>query len=531
MAERTGADTQAGGNRAAAALPNGSAPVRGAASVPLALFERMHRFVELSRAVRRAGTAAELGFLLCNRTRDLVPYRQAVLWTRDAPGGVRIVNASGVAEVDRGSAYVQLLEALVVRRFPALAGRGPATASSAPALPSAAAQAVHTPLLQEVDTRPAVAPGHADAGAGEPLVTAAARAQWDEDGAPLLVFVLLRSDASRGLLLLRDAPMSEAEGGVLTELQELYAHADAAIAGPGRLARLQGRWQRWRQLDRRLRIGAAFALLAVLLFPVRLSVVASGQLVAQDPAIVTAPLNGVVAAVLVDPSAPVRAGQPLYRIDDRDLAHQFEVAEEELAVAEERVQQSAQRSFDDGDASNFAGAGNAAAAQGVGVGVLEHDMQRARAQRDYYRELLARVEVRAPADGVALFSSPQDWIGRPVKIGEKVMEVARPASVAVEAWLPAENAIPLEPGDTVLFYPEAFPLSAVKAQVMTIAYLAEPQGDTQQLAYRVRARVEAADDVARVGQLGTARLYGDRTVLAYLLLRRPLNALRQWAGW
>ena len=493
------------------------------ASVPLALFERMHRFVELSRAVRRAATPAELGFIICNRTRDLVPYRQAVLWQRDGLGQLRIASASGVSEVDRGSAYVQLLEAVVDRRFPTT-GAGSnddaAATGARPALPPAP--------LQEADASDdaAGAPGQPDDGA----VPAHARAQWAEDGAPWIVFVPLRADARRGVALLRDAAMSEAEGGVLSELQELYAHADAALATPGRADRARGWWQRQ---GRRVRIGAAIAAVAVLLFPVRLSVVASGQLVARDPAIITAPLNGVVSAVLVEPSARVRAGEVLYRIDDRELAHQLEVAEEELAVAEERVRQSAQRSFDEGDSGGWA----SATAAGQGVGVLEHDMQRARAQRDYYRDLLARIEVRAPVDGVALFSSPQDWIGRPVKIGEKVMEVAQPEQVAVEAWLPAENAIPLATGDSVLFYPEAFPLSAVRAEVTTVAYLAEPQGDGQTagaagtLAYRVRARVLEADDVARVGQLGTARLHGDRTVFAYLLLRRPLNALRQWAGW
>jgi multidrug efflux pump subunit AcrA (membrane-fusion protein) len=510
--------TAAAGATAAASAPR---PAGAAgASVPLALFERMHRFVELSRATRRAATPAELGFIVCNRTRDLVPYRQAVLWQRDALGKLRIASASGVSEVDRGSAYVQLLEAIVDRRFPGTRHADTATASEThPILPPAP--------LQEADaTTGGDVPGPDDTG----VVPAHARAQWSEDGAPWIVFVPLRADARRGVALLRDAAMSEAEGGVLSELQELYAHADAALAGPDRAGRARGWWQRQ---GRRVRIGAAIAVVAVLLFPVRLSVVASGQLVARDPAIITAPLNGVVSAVLVEPSARVQAGQVLYRIDDRELAHQLEVAEEELAVAEERVRQSAQRSFDDPDAAGWSGMAGAS----QGVGVLEHDMQRARAQRDYYRDLLARIEVRAPVDGVALFSSPQDWIGRPVKIGEKVMEVARPTQVAVEAWLPTENAIPLEAGDSVLFYPEAFPLSAVRAEVTTVAYLAEPQGAAQpgsapgSLAYRVRARVLEADDVARVGQLGTARLHGDRTVFAYLLLRRPLNALRQWAGW
>lgn len=35
----------------------------------------------------------------------------------------------------------------------------------------------------------------------------------------------------------------------------------------------------------------------------------------------------------------------------------------------------------------------------------------------------------------------------------------------------------------------------------------------------------------RVGQKGTAKLYGEQIRLGYLLLRRPLTSLRQAVGW
>ena len=35
---------------------------------------------------------------------------------------------------------------------------------------------------------------------------------------------------------------------------------------------------------------------------------------------------------------------------------------------------------------------------------------------------------------------------------------------------------------------------------------------------------------ARIGLKGTAKLYGERAPLGYLLLRRPIASVREWTG-
>ena len=58
------------------------------------------------------------------------------------------------------------------------------------------------------------------------------------------------------------------------------------------------------------RPGAACALLAAGAIPVRLSVLAPGELVAAQPAVLRAPLDGVVAQIHVQPNQIVKQGQP-----------------------------------------------------------------------------------------------------------------------------------------------------------------------------------------------------------------------------
>ena len=35
----------------------------------------------------------------------------------------------------------------------------------------------------------------------------------------------------------------------------------------------------------------------------------------------------------------------------------------------------------------------------------------------------------------------------------------------------------------------------------------------------------------RIGLRGTAKIYGERVLLGYYLLRRPLATVREWTGW
>ena len=59
--------------------------------------------VQLGKRARHAATAEELGFVMVNETHSLVPYRQAVLWRRDAAGAGTSLAISGTAVVERNA--------------------------------------------------------------------------------------------------------------------------------------------------------------------------------------------------------------------------------------------------------------------------------------------------------------------------------------------------------------------------------------------------------------------------------------------
>ena len=90
----------------------------------------------------------------------------------------------------------------------------------------------------------------------------------------------------------------------------------------------------------------------------------------------------------------------------------------------------------------------------------------------------------------------------------------------------------LEQGAAVRLFLTVLPLSPLDAQVVETSYQAvlSPEGVAS---YRLRAVFDAGQTQQhlRIGLRGTAKIYGDRVVLGYYLLRRPLATLREWTGW
>ena len=58
-------------------------------------------------------------------------------------------------------------------------------------------------------------------------------------------------------------------------------------------------------------------------------------------------------------------------------------------------------------------------------------MQEKQAEVTYLTELLEKSKLLAPQGGVAIFSSQDDWRGRPVQVGERVMMIADPSVIDV----------------------------------------------------------------------------------------------------
>ncbi|TFW10314.1 HlyD family secretion protein [Oxalobacteraceae bacterium OM1] len=440
--------------------------------------------LELAHDARHVEHAVELDFMAVNATRALVPYRQAALWFADRG----VCALSGVAQLEANAPYVQWLER--VCRIPHDAGR-----LDAAMLPADDAQEWN-------DWLPAY-------GLWLPL-TSEARAKDGRTGA---------------VLLARDLPWLDEEIALLTEWADVLQHAWEAKRPPRswNLASLQSAVREALRRDRadkpwwkRRATLASAALLAILLFPVRLTVLAPGELVPANPAVIRSPLEGVIERFHVKPNEAVKKDQPLFDFDQAQLASRAAVAEQALATAEAEYRQALQQALNDGKSKSQ-------------LATLQGKIEERRAETEFLRGQVERAHVLAPRDGIALFDDPSEWIGRPVATGERILRIAAPDDVEVEAWLAVGDAIRLEPGADAQLYLSADPLAPVAAHIRYVAYEAQQRPDGG-FAYRVRAALDGKSG-QRVGLKGTAKLSGHRVPLVYWMLRRPLAAVRQVLGW
>lgn len=427
----------------------------------------------VEREARRMPSRAALDFLAVNDTRQVLAYDTAAL-LRGGGRHWRVAALSGLVAPDPAAPLPRCL----ARAAAALAAPG-------------AARAV---------------------GVGE--LPAALRPDWAALAPPFAALAPLAPPHRAGrapqalLLLLRARPFTSAELDLLSRLAESYGSAAAALAS--RPPRLRGAGR----LALAASLGMA-ALAGLAALPVPLSVLAPAEIVARAPMPVAAPSEGVVRAVLVRPNEAVAEGQPLFRLDDVTLRNRRDIALQGRAVAEAEHARAQQRGFSDAESRNQ-------------LRVLRLQAEEKALEARLAEELLARIEVRAPHAGVVLFNDPQAWIGRPVATGERVMFLADPADLALRAWLPAAEAVPLPAAARVRFFPDADPLSPLEARLESLNYEAEatPGGG---LAFQARAALPEGA-AARLGAQGVARLEGEPVPLAYYLLRRPLAALRRAIG-
>lgn len=438
---------------------------------------------DLAQRARQAQSDRELGFLLVNESLALAPYRQAALWL--AQEGVW--SLSGVVQVDAHVPYAQWLDAV--------------------------ARHLHEPgsaVVQPFTARDL------------PADLAAEWAQWWPTHA------LWLGGGAHGVsgagILLSDEPWSAEAVADLQEWSEVWWHAFAALHRP-RITRWRGlvdrlhdalAWQEGLAWWRQRRVQVLALVLAALCWPVRLTVLAPGELVPAHPLVIRAPLDGVIDVFHVQPNQQVKAEQPLFSFDEIVIQSRLDVAQQALATAETDYRQTTQLALTDAKSKTQ-------------LGLLLGKVEERRADIDYLQEQLTRSRVLAPQVGVVLMDDPSEWIGKPVAIGERILRLATLDDVEVEAWVPLADAILLVPGDTLTLYLSASPLSPVSATLRYMAHEAVQRPDGV-YAYRVRATLEGKTS-HRVGLKGTAKLHGGWVPLSYWVVRRPWATLRAYLGW
>lgn len=437
----------------------------------------INALLRIEREARQARSLRELGFVMVNRGFEVLPFALAAFWRPRSRKRVRIEAVSGAATLDRSAPQVVALErvaGMLARKTEYRSAR----IVSADDLPAAETKAWRQWSPPHVLWCPLVAPSGALLG---------------------------------GLWLGRDQAWQAGDVAMAAHVGGTFAHAMAALGG----AKRPGRSLADAPTLAKAAL-AAFVVAGLALIRVDLTALAPATVIPVEPAIIAAPTAGVVQAIDVAPNQPVKAGQILFRLDQTEARNGLEAALQALNVAEAERLKARQKAFSDPESK-------------ARLALLDAQIQEATAEIAYARDVLGRTVATAPRDGIAIFADANDWLGRPVATGEKVMTIADPAKSELEILLPVDDAFNLTPGARVTVYLNIAPLDSREAVLRYAAYEAAPTPQGV-LAYRLKAAFADAGPPLRIGLKGTAKVFGGKVSLFYFLFRRPLAALRQSLG-
>lgn len=431
--------------------------------------------IQLEQQARQCVQLNALHYLIVNDTYQLVPYRQAMIWRADTQ---KIDVMSGVAVIDKNAPFVVWLNDVIQRHLQQIQ--------------QSANYHFDTTVLSDYDHQ-----------------------MWHEYLPAYLTAIPLFGPEKQfvGMVLFaHDEAWTESTCHILNTLSDAYGHAWWSLLGQHKavLHRRLFKNKKWKW-------GTIAGVVILCLFPIRQSVLVPAEVTAHQPEMVRAPIQGVVDHIDVKPNQLVKKGDLLLTLDARDLEGKLESAKQALAVASAELRQNQQQAVFDNKSK-------------TSVGILQGKYDQALADAQYIQDALSRNQIRASRDGIVIFDDPNDWIGKPVSLGERIMMVANPKDAELEVQLPVADAINLSMDTPIKLFLNIAPASPLTAKLSYIGYRAMPTPEGL-MVYRGKAAFLSDHDSARVGLKGTAKLYGHRTIMLFYLLRRPLASLRAWIGW
>lgn len=284
-------------------------------------------------------------------------------------------------------------------------------------------------------------------------------------------------------------------------------------------------WQRFSKaatftkhvVNKKYVLGAIFALVLILFFvQTPLRVVAPCEVVPGDPYLVTAPLEGIIDEVLVDPGDQVEKGQVLFEYDKRVPMQALKIAQKDVDITSAELDRVTTLGIEERETLED-------------LAILKLKLEKANIKLDLASYNASLLEVKAPISGIALLSDPDSWRGKPVKVGEKVLTIGKLDNTKVRIWIPEDDNIILNRDIPVQVYLNINPDRTREAKITFISNESTINENNLPSFVAEAEWLDPQEDV-KLGLKGTATLYGERVSLLYYFFRRPLIGIRNLFG-
>ena len=429
------------------------------------------QLLQLEENCRNSENLTELQYTIVNETRNVLDYNKAVLFSSEGSSKLKVKTISDISIVEKTSPYVQWLEKTVksIRK-------------------SKDIDTLHTLTID------------------------------NEFGSSQLLWIPCSTVVDKQkmyLLLQKDTAWNEDEKKIARHLSSTYRHCLRAVKECG--------FSTWLQASSMGFIFKSlfFLLLIIAMFiPVNLTVLAPMQIQAKNPLVITSPLNAAIEKVVVHSNQKLNKGDLLVKIKGTELKNNYILAQKTLEVIKAQLKSMEQNSFVDASLQSK-------------ISSIKADLELKKAELAFAKYQYELSNIYAQESGLVVINDPNEWTGKSVSVGEKILLIADTNSIEVQIMLGVSDAIFLKEGAEVKVFFDNDPLNTWSAKISKIHY--EPQLSPQNiLSYKIIAEFESVNQhgyIPKIGLRGTAKIYSDEVTLFFYLFKKPITSLRQLVGW
>ena len=437
---------------------------------------KIARLISLEKKTREAKSKDELNFLVVNETREIIDYTTSFLLLKSATDKFHINAISDIASIDRTAPLVTFVESIINHKTK-----------------------INLKEIESIDLE---------------QFSKKIKKQKPKNIPQYLLCIPIFSP-QRGLqgylLLARNKNFNENENELVQHLSRTYGHAYNTFLTNFSIKNFfkknfTGK-KRWITIS---------VIILIFLFPVRMTSTAPVEVVAKNPFLITSPFDGVVKKIIANNNDQTKPGDLLVLLEDIDLSNEFNLAKQSLQVAEKELLRTRQSSFTDNE-------------QKSRLAELVAQVDLKRVELKSAERKLKNSKIYSEKKGVVIVDRKSDWQGKPVAVGEKILTIADPNNIEFLIWLPVKDSIVINQDANTSIFLDINPMSSYKGKIIRSTY--EPELSPEEvLSYKLISSFKGNRDTPRIGLRGTAKVYGNRTILFYYLFRKPITFIRQLIG-
>jgi len=436
---------------------------------------KVARLFGLEKKAREARSQDELHFVIANETRQIIDYISAFLLLKTPADKFNIKATSDLATVDRTSPLLTFIENFV---------------NNDKSLSDKEIQNLELDkIAKNINSeKPKNLPENI-----------------------LFIPIISPQKGLQGyLLLVRSEKFSENEIELAGHLSSTYGHAFNSFLKD---FSIKNHYKKYLTGKKSWKIYAAIFI--ILILPIRITSTAPVEVIAKNPSLVTSPFDGVVKNIVASNNDKIKQGDLLVLLEDIELKNNLNITNQSLQVAQKELLRSRQSSFTNNE-------------EKARLAELVAQVELKKVEVASAQEKLKNTKLFAKQKGIAIVDQKNDWQGRPVAVGEKIMTVANPDEVEFLIWLSVKESLVIKENSKVKVFLDINPISSLKGKLLRSSY--EPSLSPEEiLSYKLGASFEGKKP-PRIGLRGTAKVYGSRVFLFYYVLRKPITFVRQLIG-